>query len=126
MPDTNFPEAKPSNGFYSVAQTVIGVEPKSRFSSFTDKTSTQDSWTCSWQDVRHARQQSQIHPFLKPLTFHAEPLTALRHRDEQALEDIFDDLQVEEILIDVCIRLRQLYPEPCWEDEPFDFLQGYL
>ena len=125
MPDTSFPDAKPPHGFYSVAQTVIGIEPKPRFSAFANENPAQALWTSSWQDIRRAR-PSEINPFLKPLTFHAEPLNAMRRRDEQALEDIFDDLQVEEILIDVCIRLRQLYPEPCWDDEPFDFLQDYL
>ncbi|MBE9065412.1 hypothetical protein IQ260_01960 [Leptolyngbya cf. ectocarpi LEGE 11479] len=63
---------------------------------------------------------------MSPLTFHAEPLAPLRQRDEQALEDVFEDTQVEDIIADICTRLKQLHPEPCWDDDPFNFLSGYL
>ncbi|MBT9315216.1 hypothetical protein IXB50_07240 [Leptothoe spongobia TAU-MAC 1115] len=63
---------------------------------------------------------------MSPLTFHAEPLAPLRQRDQQALEEIFDDTQVEDIVADICMRLKQLCPEPCWDDDPFEFLKGYV
>ncbi|MEL6334454.1 MAG: hypothetical protein AAFX51_12935 [Cyanobacteria bacterium J06636_28] len=53
-------------------------------------------------------------------------MAPLRQRDEQALEDMFDDDKIEDIVSDICIRLKQLCPEPCWEDDSFDFLKGYI
>ena len=123
MPDHSFPEAKPPNGLHSVAQSLVGFDQKPSFSSLVQP--VQEPWNSSWQDIRRIH-QPEINSLLRPLTFHAEPLAPLRQRDEQALEDVFDDGQVEEILADVCLRLKQLYPEPCWEDTPFDFLQGYV
>ena len=61
------------------------------------------------------------------VAFHAEPLSPLRLRDDLALDELFGDgYEMEEVLGDICGRLGQLYPEPCWDDEPFNFLQGYL
>ncbi len=123
MPEHSFPESKPPNRFHSVAQSLVGFDQKSGFSSLAEP--VQEPLNRSWQSIR-CNAQSEINSLLRPLMFHAEPLAPLRQRDEQALEEIFDDLQVEEILTDVCIRLKQIYPEPCWEDEPFDFLRGYV
>lgn len=123
MPDPSFPESNSSNGVHSVVQTLIGVEQKSSFSSFTD--ATREPWTHSWQ-TRLRERQPEINTFLRPLTFHAEPLAPLRLRDEQALDEMFEDAQIEEIFMDICARLTQLYPEPCWDDQQFDFLRGYL
>lgn len=122
MPDPSFPEFAASNGFHSVIPTLIGVENKSKFSSFID--STQEPRP-SWQNGRY-EYSSESGSRLSPLAFHAEPLAPLRQRDEQALEEIFEDAHVEEIIADICTRLKQLHPEPCWDDEPFNFLSGYL
>ncbi|MEL6135908.1 MAG: hypothetical protein AAFR42_00640 [Cyanobacteria bacterium J06628_6] len=65
-------------------------------------------------------------PRVLPTQFYAEPLAPLRDRDEAALDDIFQSEDVEEAVSDVQARLQQIYPEPCWEDEPYDFLHGYI
>ncbi|AFY31215.1 hypothetical protein [Calothrix sp. PCC 7507] len=57
---------------------------------------------------------------------HAAPSTALRTRDWKALLELFDREDVDEIDADVHGSLRLLPPEPCWEDDPFDFLREYL
>ena len=75
------------------------------------------------QVAAHQPQSGSLHPLA---TFHAEPIAPLRQRDEQALDDIFSHAQVEEIVTDIYIRLHQLCPEPCWDDDPFEFLKGYL
>ena len=120
MPDHSFPAAKPPKGFHSVIQTFAGVEQKSNFSSFSAP--IQEPWRTA---TLHTR-QAEISALLRPLTFHAEPLAPLRQRDEQALEDMFDDSHIEDIVSDICSRLKQLCPEPCWEDDSFDFLKGYI
>ena len=82
-----------------------------------------------WKDTWVSKPQEypyEVAPWLQSSTFHADPLEPLRQRDAQALEEMFDDVQMEEIFIDICDRLRQLYPEPCWDDDSFDFLQEYM
>ena len=123
MPDYSFPKAKPPDGLRSVAKRLASTNQNLSLSSLVKP--VQEPWNRSWQSgLRHP--QPEINALLRPVMFHAEPLAPLRQRDEQALEDVFDDSEVEDILTDVCIRLKQLYPEPCWEDELFDFLQEYV
>ena len=124
MPDHSFPEADPPDGGHSIVKSFLNLEDKSRFTSIIDP--TQNSRTGSWPQLLNEHQPG-VNSLLKPLTFHAEPLAPLRQRDELALEEVFGDAyQIDEIIDDICGRLRQLCPEPCWEDEPFDFLRGYL
>ncbi|MEM9265301.1 MAG: hypothetical protein AAGA46_07230 [Cyanobacteria bacterium P01_F01_bin.13] len=120
MPDYSFPEPNPPKGFNSAVRALIEVDQKPGFSAFSGP--TQQPWRVP---SRGYNQPPEINSLLRPLVF-AEPLAPLRQRDEKALEEVFDDAQVEEIVTDICTRLRQLYPEPCWEDDPFEFLQGYL
>jgi hypothetical protein len=64
------------------------------------------------------------------LTFEHEdyalPLEPLREKDLTALVDLFNTPNMREIDADVQTRLQSLYPEPCWEDDLFAFLKGYL
>lgn len=53
-------------------------------------------------------------------------LTSLRERDWTALIELFDRDDVDEIEADINSSLFWLIPEPCWEDDPFDFLREYL
>ncbi|MEM7062799.1 MAG: hypothetical protein AAF572_06515 [Cyanobacteria bacterium P01_B01_bin.77] len=123
MPDPSFPELITFNRFDSTIPNLIGVEKKSSFSSFID--SNQEPWHHSWRGEQYEYQpESNLLP--STLAFHAEPLAPLRQRDEQALDEIFEDTQIEAMIADICNRLKQLYPEPCWDDDPFDFLSGYL
>ncbi|MBE7381723.1 MAG: hypothetical protein F6J95_009975 [Leptolyngbya sp. SIO1E4] len=57
---------------------------------------------------------------------HASPLTPLRQRDARALDEFFKDERIQEITLDIHRNLARMYPEPCWEDEPYDFLHGYI
>jgi len=57
---------------------------------------------------------------------HASPLAPLRARDSQALDNIFEDEHLQAIALDIHRYLARTYPEPCWEDEPFEFLKGYI
>jgi|GEM_PF-1840753 len=57
---------------------------------------------------------------------HASPLAPLRARDSRALEDCFEHEHLQAIALDIHRYLARIYPEPCWEDEPFEFLNGYI
>lgn len=120
MPDHSFPEANPPRGFHSAIKAFAGVEQKSSFPSLIEPRPD------PWRATPSSDHQPEFSSLLRPLTFHAEPLPPLRQRDEQALEDLFDHGQIEDMVSDICDRLKQLYPEPCWEEEPFDFLKAYL
>ncbi len=125
MPEHSFPEATPPDGSHSVAKSFLNVETQARFTSTTID-SIQGAWNESWPKLLNDS-QSGVDSLLRPLTFHAEPLAPLRQRDELALEEFFgDSYQIDEIVNDIYGRLGQLCPEPCWEDDPFDFLRGYL
>ena len=57
---------------------------------------------------------------------HADPLSPLRSQDLIALNDLFNHEQMMSTESDIHQHLARLHPEPCWEDEPYDFLNGYL
>ncbi|MEM0979783.1 MAG: hypothetical protein AAGH78_05860 [Cyanobacteria bacterium P01_H01_bin.58] len=57
---------------------------------------------------------------------HASPLAPLRQQDSQALGELFEAEHIQEITLDVHRYLARMYPEPCWEDEPYEFLHGYV
>lgn len=40
--------------------------------------------------------------------------------------ELFDREDSEEIEADIRSNLLLRTPEPCWEDDPFDFLREYL
>ncbi|MEM7793754.1 MAG: hypothetical protein AAF579_04780 [Cyanobacteria bacterium P01_C01_bin.118] len=119
MLDNSLPASKHRNGTHSGIHTLLGVEPQSSFQSFVQPPK-QYAW--KGDDASHFQTSPSL---LKPLTFHAEPLAPLRQRDDQALNAIFEDVHIDEIVADICCRLQQLCPEPCWDDA-FEFLQGYL
>ncbi|MEO0348512.1 MAG: hypothetical protein AAF282_00510 [Cyanobacteria bacterium P01_A01_bin.15] len=117
MPDYSSPKAIFSKG----CPSPVGVQQRSsEISSFVEPTNA------SWELTLRAYQPDLSSLLKKPVTFYAEPLAPLRAGDALALEEIFNDTQIDERLTDICIRLEQLYPEPCWEDEPYDFLKGYV
>lgn len=60
------------------------------------------------------------------LQVYAPSLTFLREGDWIALIELFDRDDGDEIEADVNSSLFWLIPEPCWEDDPFDFLREYL
>ncbi len=79
----------------------------------------------NWSDHNGSGQNAE-----KPsVALHAAPLMPLRQRDMQVMAEIFEQASLEAmdaIEADVLAHLAKLSPEPCWEDEPFDFLQDYL
>lgn len=60
------------------------------------------------------------------LQVYAPSLTSLRERDWTALIELFYREDSDEIEADINRSLFWLIPEPCWEDDPFDFLREYL
>lgn len=56
---------------------------------------------------------------------HASPLAPLRVRDSHALNEMFEHDRLQEITLDIHRYLARTYPEPCWEDDPYEFLNGY-
>lgn len=57
---------------------------------------------------------------------YSSPLSALRERDIHALVDIFAHEHLPEVEADIHQYLGRLYPEPCWEVEPYEFLKDLL
>lgn len=54
------------------------------------------------------------------------PLAQLWERDVKALGGFFDREDMHDIETDVIRNLLARWPEPCWEDDPFDFLREFL
>lgn len=57
---------------------------------------------------------------------HAEPLSPLRERDLEAMQALFQLENMGEIEVDITQMLLRLWPEPCWDDSPLDFLKDFL
>ncbi|QLE56765.1 hypothetical protein [Nostoc sp. TCL26-01] len=57
---------------------------------------------------------------------YAPAFTSLKERDRKALIELFDRGDIDDIEADVNSNLLLMIPEPCWEDDPFDFLREYL
>ena len=57
---------------------------------------------------------------------HAAPLTPMRERDLEALAEMFELQDDDEIEADIIQYLHLLCPEPCWEEDSFEFLREYL
>ena len=66
----------------------------------------------------------QTSPSLK--VAHASPLAPLRSRDAQALDSLFENEQMQAMVLDIHRYMARIYPEPCWEDEPYEFLHGLI
>jgi len=57
---------------------------------------------------------------------HAAPLSSLRERDLQALAEMFEPEDAAQVEAELAGYLNLMCPEPCWEEDPFDFLRDYL
>ncbi len=57
---------------------------------------------------------------------YADPLSPLKARDEEALMALFQGGNMAEIEADISHCLLQLLPEPCWEEDPLEFLKDFL
>ncbi len=66
--------------------------------------------------------------------YYGAQLASLKVRDWQALEGLFAIDDMDRVDIDIANTLHSLWPEPCWEDDPFaaqnadifDFLADFL
>jgi hypothetical protein len=70
--------------------------------------------------------QSDNNFLVQAVSTHASPLAPLNDRDLRELVVLFDRKDSDEIEADVISKLNMLYPEPSWDEEPYDFLQEYL
>lgn len=52
--------------------------------------------------------------------------STIRERDWEALDSLFDRDDSDEIEAEIKSKLVWLVPEPCWEDNPFEFLREFL
>jgi hypothetical protein len=57
---------------------------------------------------------------------HAPPLLPIRERDMTVLHSFFDRQDIDAIEADILNNLETRVPEPCWDEAPLEFLQGYL
>ncbi|MEM6252963.1 MAG: hypothetical protein AAF821_08575 [Cyanobacteria bacterium P01_D01_bin.156] len=122
MPDNSVPEIPPPRGGYWIGQSFLKVERSLGFTPIHES-----AWEDSQHQVLKKYRFEVVNTSLASLTVHADPLAPLRQRDELALDEIFGECStLEEAVDDVYQRLAKFYPEPCWEDEPFEFLESYL
>lgn len=52
--------------------------------------------------------------------------STLKERYWEALTSLFERDDSDEIEAEINNKLVWLVPEPCWEDNPFDFLREFL
>jgi hypothetical protein len=57
---------------------------------------------------------------------HAAPLAPLRERDWAEIALLFDRQDSDEIEADVIKKLNTMHPEPCWDEDPYEFLSEFL
>lgn len=60
------------------------------------------------------------------LQVNVSSLNSLRERDWEALTSLFDRDDSDEIENEIKSKLVWSVPEPCWEDNPFEFLREFL
>ena len=60
------------------------------------------------------------------LQVNVSSLNSLRERDWEALTSLFDRDDSDEIEDEIKSKLVWLVPEPCWADNPFEFLREFL
>lgn len=57
---------------------------------------------------------------------YADPLAPLKERDLLSLTTLFQRDDMYDIEVDLNQMLLRLLPEPCWEEDPFEFLRDFL
>lgn len=78
------------------------------------------------QRDRSVRKQAIVSRDIDQHVGFAAPLSPLRDRDLSALSALFLTDKMSDIEADVAQLLIRLQPEPCWEDDPFTFLQEFI
>lgn len=64
--------------------------------------------------------------FSSLLDSYAAPLAPMRERDLTALGGLFEREDIHDVETDIIRNLLTRWPEPCWDDDPFEFLQEFL
>lgn len=72
------------------------------------------------------RTNTQVKTESSRLVNHATPLSSLTERDLEALAAMFEPEDATEVEAELAHYLNLMCPEPCWEEDPFDFLRDYL
>lgn len=79
-----------------------------------------------WKHVKPAPTRPRLTTLTDFSGGHAAPLSPLRDRDLKEMTQWFATEEMGEIERDITRCLLMLWPEPCWEDDAFEFLQDYL
>lgn len=74
----------------------------------------------------HESSQSCDNFLAQEASTHAAPLTPLKERDWKELVSLFDRHDSDDIEADVISKLNMLYPEPSWDEDPYNFLSDFL
>lgn len=99
------------------------ADPRGARSHALKRFSRDEAIANPWREINSLPRQE---PIVVPTFEHAEPVTTLRDRDFKELETWFDRPDMSEIEEDVNRHLLMLFPEPCWEDDDFEFLTEHL
>jgi hypothetical protein len=57
---------------------------------------------------------------------YTESAVPLREQDLKVLRNWFNREEMFQIETDIMQNLLYLFPEPCWEEDPFEFLREFL
>jgi len=104
------------------SQPLFAEAVEQGLSSSTQASSAANPPAHELLDSGHARSGESPLP-LQPTPVQTIPL---RGRDLQVLTELFNQTEIEAIESDILQNLDWRCPEPCWEDDPFDFLREYL
>jgi hypothetical protein len=85
----------------------------------------------AFRETERSREESFRKEFLQTqapelLGNYADPLEPMRERDLEALAQWFHREDMLTMETDINQMLLHLLPEPCWEENPFDFLNDFL
>ncbi len=78
------------------------------------------------QDGTLLKEESRLSLTPERVGHYADPLAPLKERDVLSLADLFQRQDMYDIEADLNHMLLRLLPAPCWEEDPFEFLQDFL
>ena len=113
-------------GFGLVDQKTVQLTTSAEAAISTGVTAAQGAQTLSLTRGTLPESQRVTRTSQSLEVSHASPLAPLRARDRDALDDFFARDDLSDIALDIHRYLSRMYPEPCWEDEPYEFLNGYI
>lgn len=107
------------------ARVVIGVEPSTALQGLTAPEPVAFAGRLP-QEQKSSPTDSFLSNGIYDISAPAAALMPLREKDAKALDAFFERDDAEEIEAEINRKLLLIWPEPCWEDDPLDFLQEYL